>query len=60
MQPRYVLDDNFTDNDSTYSGGSGDRSSADELDDELTQDEELYEDFDSDYEANQLFNKILK
>jgi hypothetical protein len=47
MRPQYIIDENFTDTDSTYSGG--DPSSFDDLD-ELSH-EDFAEDFDSDYEV---------
>ncbi|KAI6183017.1 Bromo domain-containing protein [Aphelenchoides bicaudatus] len=47
MHPQYVLDENYTDSDSTYSGG---HESAAELGSDLSGVDEVYEDFDSDYE----------
>jgi hypothetical protein len=51
MRPRYILDDNFTDSDSTYSDGSAhgtvngldvtDMSSGQEMNDELDSDYEV-------------------
>lgn len=49
MRPRYIIDDNFTDSDSTYSEGSA-HASAEELN-ETDSEPEINDDLDSDYEV---------
>lgn len=54
QQPRYVIDDTFTDSDSTYSEGNDQQVAAEDLGESDLSSKDLYEDFDSDYEAGLL------
>jgi hypothetical protein len=51
MRPHYVLDENFTDSDSTYSEGSAHASAAEFDGSGLSSGPEMNDDLDSDYEV---------
>lgn len=49
-----MIDDTFTDSDSTYSEGNDQQVAAEDLGESDLSSKDLYEDFDSDYEAGLL------